>query len=400
LPVTPDDVRAAAAAIRGAVLCTPCTMSRTLSEITGAELWCKFENLQYTASFKERGALNFLLSLGEDERARGVVAASAGNHAQGVSYHARRLGIAATVVMPEATPFTKLERAEHLGAHIVLHGDDFTAALAEAKRLATETHATFVPAFDHPLVIAGQGTVGLEMLDAVPDLDAIVVPAGGGGLVAGIAVAVKDRAPNVEIVAAQSAHEPGLATALGSPVERDDGPTIAEGVAVRTPGELTVAIAREHVDRVVVVHDDTIEQAMALGLEIEKTVMEGAGAVALAAVLAERDRFADRRVGVVISGGNVDLRVLSSVILRALARSGRLVRLHIVIPDRPGELARVSQVVGDAYGNILDVVHHRDVLGVPVRETRLELSLEVRGREHADAVVSALRARHYDVEIV
>ncbi len=394
------DIEAAALRIAGTVVETPASRSRTLSEITGAEVFGKFENLQFTGSFKERGASNFLEQLDPGARDRGVVAASAGNHAQGVAYHARRLGIAATIVMPVGTPFSKVANTAHHDARIVLHGDDFAGAHAEACRLVAETGATLVPAFDDAHVIAGQGTVGLELLGQVPDLDAVLVPVGGGGLIAGVATAAKALRPGIEVVGVQSEGYPGLAHALGRAPAPVGGTTVAEGIAVAEPGALPLAIARTLVDDVVIVSEQRIEEAIALGVEIEKTVLEGAGAAALAALLDEPARFSGRRVGLIFSGGNIDARVLSSVLLRALARSGRVVRLHIEVPDRPGTLARVAQIVGAQRGNIVDVAHHRDLPGVAVTRTLLVLSIETRDRAHADAIVAALRADGLAVEIV
>jgi threonine dehydratase len=383
--VTAADVEQAARAIRDAVVHTPAAISRTLSEITGAEVWCKFENLQFTASFKERGACNFLLQLPESQRGAGVVAASAGNHAQGVAYHARRLGIAATIVMPRDTPFSKVTGTERLGATVVLEGTSYADALAAAQRIAEQRNATLVPAFDDPAIIAGQGTVALELLDAAPDLDAIVVPVGGGGLVAGVAIAAKHRRPGIEIIGVQSEHYPGMAAALGMHAAGEGGPTIAEGIAVSTPGTITRDIARELVDDIVVVAEETIERALALALEIEKVVVEGAGAAALAAVLEHADRFRGRRVGIVLTGGNIDLRVLASVILRALARSG------------PGILASVAQVIAEHQGNIVDVEHRRDLPGVALKSTLLDVSVETRDANHSEELVRALEEHGFAV---
>jgi threonine dehydratase len=397
LPVTLPDVRAAAAAIAGAVVLTPTTVSRTLSDITGARVWLKFENLQFTASFKERGALNFLLGLPDAARARGVVAASAGNHAQGLAYHAHRLGIPATIVMPADTPFTKITRTEVHEAEVVLAGADFAGALSTALARAADTGATFVPAFDDAKIIAGQGTVGLEILDAVPDVDTIVVPVGGGGLVSGIAVATKGLKPGIDIVGVQVEGYTGMVHALGYGPEPQPGPTIAEGIAVTTVGILTREIVGALVDDLLVVTEQHIEAAVALAAEIEKTVVEGAGAAGLAALVEFPERFRDRNVVVVLTGGNIDLRVLSSVLLRALARSGRLVRLAIEVTDRPGVLAAVAQVIGEQRGNIVDVAHRRDLPGVALKTTRLEVSVETRDRAHADAIVAALDQAGYRV---
>jgi threonine dehydratase len=397
LPVTRADVEAAAAAIRGAVVETPSTFSETLSEITGARVWLKFENLQFTASFKERGACNFLRLLPEGERAAGVVAASAGNHAQGLAYHAHRLGIPATVVMPIDTPFTKVTRAEHHGAAVVLAGDGFEGARAEALRLAETTGATFVPPFDDPAIIAGQGTVALEILAAAPEVDTIAVPVGGGGLISGIAVAAKAVRPEIAVVGAQLEGYTSMLYALGRGPAPDPVPTIAEGIAVTEAGELTRAIVGALVDDLLVVSEQGVEEAVALAIEIEKTVVEGAGAAGLAALVEHPERFRDRSVAVVLSGGNIDLRVLSSVLLRALARSGRIVRLVIEVPDRPGVLAAVAEIIGAERGNIVDVNHRRDLPGVALKRALLEVSVETRDQAHADEIVAALRAADFEV---
>jgi threonine dehydratase len=397
LPVTLADIEAAAAAIAGAVVVTPTAPSRTLSEITGARVWLKFENLQFTASFKERGALSFLLALSPERRAAGVVAASAGNHAQGLAYHAHRLGIPVTIVMPADTPFTKITRTEVHGAKVVLAGDGFAGALTTALEIAAETGATFVPPFDDTKIIAGQGTIALEILDAVPDADVIVVPVGGGGLASGIAIAAKAQRPDIEIVGVQVAGYTGMIHALGRGPEPVPGPTIAEGIAVAVPGALTREIVGRLVDDLLVAAEEHIETAVALAAEIEKTVVEGAGAAALAALLAYPERFRGRNVVVVLTGGNIDLRVLSSVLLRALARSGRLVRLEIEVPDRPGVLAAVAHAIGDMRGNIVDVTHRRDLPGVTLKRARLEVSVETRDRVHAEEIVTALEGAGFAV---
>jgi threonine dehydratase len=401
LPVTLADVQAAAEAIRGAVRLTPTSPSATLSAITGAHVSLKFENLQFTGAFKERGARNLLSLLSPAERARGVVAASAGNHAQGVAHHARLLDIAATIVMPADTPFAKVSNTAHLGARVVLEGSGYAGALAEAERIAHETGATIVPAFDDPRIIAGQGTIGLEVLAQTDAdaLDAVVVPIGGGGLVSGIAVAVKAIRPNVRIVGVQAEGYAGMMHALGRSPEPAGGPTIAEGIAVTEPGVLTRGIVAELVDDIVVVSEQRIEEAIALGAEIEKTILEGAGAAGLAALLEHPDEFRDRNVAVVLSGGNIDARTLASVLLRALARSGRLVRLQIELPDRPGVLAAVAQIVGGLHANIVDVEHRRDLPGVALKSVRLDLSVETRDRAHADEIVRALETGGFRVEV-
>lgn len=404
--VTIADIEVAAARLERHVVRTPCLRSDTLSAITGADIWLKFENLQYTASFKERGARNFLESLDAETRLRGIVAASAGNHAQGVAYHARLLGVPATIVMPESTPFTKVSRTEMECATVVIEGTDFATAYARAQSIAAATGATFVPAFDDPRIVAGAGTVGLEIVDQVPDVDTVVVPVGGGGLLAGIAIAVRARSRDARVIGVQSETHTAFAHRFGSD---DAAPTtttppraatnvatvattIAEGIAVTNPADLTIEIARRLVDDVLVVHEATIEAAITDLVEIEKTVVEGAGAAALAALLDHKARFGGRRCVLVLSGGNIDLRSLSSVVMRALARSGRLVRFRFLIPDLPGQLGRVAEIIGHERGNIIDVEHHRDRPGVAVRDAILELSVETRDTRHATAIADALDA--------
>ena len=399
LPVTLADVQAAAETVRGAVRETPTTHSETLSAITGARVWLKFENLQFTGSFKERGARNFLAHLSPADCKRGVVAASAGNHAQGVAYHAQLLGIAATIVMPAETPFTKVSNTAHHGARVVLEGSDYAGALAGAHRITHELGATLVPAFDDARIIAGAGTVGLEVLTQTSELDAVVVPIGGGGLISGIAVAIKALQPRVRVVGVQAEGYAGMMHALGRAERATGGPTIAEGIAVAAPGELTRAFVADLVDDIVVVSEQRIEEGIALGAEIEKTILEGAGAAGLAALLEYPEMFRDQNVGVVLSGGNIDPRLLSSVLLRALARSGRLVRLRIHLPDRPGVLASVAEIVGGLRANIVDVEHRRDLPGVALKSVRLDLSVETRDRAHADEIVKALEAGGFIVEV-
>jgi threonine dehydratase len=397
--VTLADIEAAASAIADAIIATPTSPSKTLAEITGAHaVWLKLENLQFTASFKERGARNFLVRLSPEARARGVVAASAGNHAQGVAYHAHLLGIAATIVMPSDTPFTKVTNTEHHGARVVLEGDGFAEARARAEQIAHDSGATFVPAFDDPLVIAGQGTVALEVLRDAPTVDTIVVPIGGGGLISGIAIAAKALHPDVRVVGVQVEGYEGMLCALGRAPTPHGGPTIAEGIAVKDTGAMTRDIVRELVDDILVVSDSCIEEAVGLALEIEKTVLEGAGAAALGALIAHGEHFRGRNVALICSGGNIDLRVLSSVILRALARTGRLVRLHVEVADRPGVLATISEIIGARGGNIIDVAHRRDLPGVALKSAQLELSIETRDAGHAASIVAALEAAGFRVE--
>ena len=387
--VTIDDVRAAAERLRGHVERTPSARSETLSSVLGRDVVLKFENLQFTAAFKERGALNKLLSLTDDERAAGVVAMSAGNHAQAVARHATRLGIDATIVMPARTPFVKVQRTQHLGATVVLHGDGLAEAAQEAQRLA-DGGRTFVHPYDDPAVVAGQGTVALELLEDHPELDALLVPTGGGGLLAGMAVVARSLRPDIRIVGAQSDRWPSM---LAATTGRDlpiGGATIAEGIAVPTAGTLTGRLVRELVDEIVTVHDTSVEEAMNLLLEIEKVVVEGAGAAGIAALLEHPSLLAGRQVGVVLSGGNVDPRLLASVIMRGLVRSGRLTRLQIEIPDVPGALGLVTTTVGQAGANIVEIAHERMLLDVSARSAELEVVIETYDHDHVDRVIAAL----------
>jgi threonine dehydratase len=398
LPVEFADVTRAATAIAGEVVRTPTLRSQTLSVITGADLWLKFENLQYTASFKDRGALNRLLHLSAEERARGVVAVSAGNHAQGVAYHATRLGIPAIIVMPRTTPNVKVASTEALGATVVLHGDDLTAAQAEAAALELRQGLIRVAPYDDAAVIAGQGTVALELFADVVDLDAVVVPVGGGGLLAGMAVVAAEVAPQVELIGVETELYPSMINRLrGSTEAVPGGATIAEGIGVAAAGRITSQIIGALVDDVVTVPESAIEQAVNLLLEIEKTVAEGAGAAGLAAVLADPARFRDRRVGLVITGGNIDPRMLASVIMRGLVRSGRLTRLSVSVTDVPGTLSTVAAIVGELRGNIVEVAHQRLFSDLSVKSTMLELAVETRDRDHADRIVEGLEAAGYPV---
>lgn len=399
LPVTLADVQSAGETIARTVVETPTSPSKTLSAMTGVDLCVKFENLQFTGSFKERGARNFLSRLSDDERARGVVAASAGNHAQGVAYHAQQLGIPATIVMPLDTPFTKITNTALHGANVVLEGADYEAALERAQAIEDETGARLVPGFDHPLIIAGQGTVALELLAAAPTIETVVVPVGGGGLISGIAVVVKAMRPDVTVVGVQSEGYPGMLHALGRCPAPSDGPTIAEGIAVTEPGLLTREIVSELVDEIVTVSEERIEEATALFVEIEKSVVEGAGAAPLAAVLQYAELFRGRKTALIASGGNIDARVLTSVLLRGLARSGRLIRLNVEVPDRPGALASITAVVAAARGNIIDLTHRRDLPGVALTSAYLELSIETRDRLHADEVVAAITSAGFRVAL-
>lgn len=395
LAVTADGVRLAAAAIEGQVVRTPTLYSSTLSAITGAELWLKFENLQFTSSFKDRGALYRLLQLTPDERRRGVVAMSAGNHAQGVAYHATRLGIPATIVMPRFTANVKVHSTETLGAKVELHGDDLGEAMDRAEELQRTEGLVWVPPYDDPFIIAGQGTCALELLADAPDLDVLVVPVGGGGLLAGMAVAARDLRPGIELIGVQSDLFPSMYDAVKHADLPIGGTTIAEGIAVPRAGALTAPIIAALVDDEVLVNEETIEDAINLLLDIEKTVAEGAGAAGLAAVLADPPRFAGRRVGIVLTGGNIDPRVLAAVVMHGLVRSGRLSRITVAVTDVPGALAGLATIIGEQGGNIVEVAHQRMFSDLSAKITEIEVAMEARDRQHTERIVEALaRAGH------
>lgn len=395
LPITLEDVRAAAELIAGQVVATPMTHSRTLSQITGAEVWVKFENLQFTASFKERGALNRLWHLSEAEKEAGIIAMSAGNHAQGVAYHARRLGIPATIVMPLTTPFNKVKHTRSHGARVILKGDTLDEATEHAFELRDAHGYTFIHPFDDALIIAGQGTCGLEMIEAVPDLEQVVVPVGGGGLIAGIATAVKGIKPGVEVVGVEAAMYPAMHAELRGEIPRTGGATIAEGIAVKQAGRLNMDVARALVDEIVLVEEDHLERAITLFVDVEKTVAEGAGAAGLAALLAHPARFSGRKIGLVLCGGNIDLRLLASVLTRALVRENRLANIRIVGDDRPGLLSKVSRIIGDTGANIIEVAHNRIALDVPAKGAEFDILMETRDAQHTQEVIDALSAAGY-----
>jgi len=388
-----DDVRDAATRIAGAVERTPCLHSRTLSQLTGAEVFLKFENLQFTASFKERGALNRLLLLQDDERERGVIAMSAGNHAQGVAYHAARLGIRSVIVMPKGTPNTKVKNTQVHGAEVVLEGESLTEAASHAQARAARDGLTFIHPYDDAAIIAGQGTIALEMLEDVPDLEVLVVPIGGGGLISGMATAAKALRPAIRVFGVESRSYRAMHQRLhGLPVEVG-GDTIAEGLAVRDVGKLTLEIVRRLVEDVLVVEEATIERAVVALIEIEKTVAEGAGAAGLAALLEHPQAFRGRRVGIPLCGGNIDTRVLAAVLMRGLVRDGRLVRLRVTMPDVSGSLAKVATLIGDAGGNIVEVQHQRLFGTASVKSPEVEFLIETRDRAHSKAIVAALGAK-------
>jgi threonine dehydratase len=392
LPVTPADVRAAAATIRGAVILTECNQSRTLGELCGCDIWLKFENLQFTSTFKERGALNRLTALSADERRRGVIAMSAGNHAQGVAYHAKRLGIPATIVMPAGTPMVKVENTRRHGAEVIVTGNTLEEAGAFALDHGKARGMILIHPYDDPKVIAGQGTIALEMLEAAPDLDTLVVPIGGGGLISGIAVMAKSLKPSLRIIGVQARLYPSMYNAVKAEQLPMRGDTLAEGIAVKAPGRITTPMVRDLVDDIVLVREDQIERAVATLISIEKTVVEGAGAAGLAAILAFPERFSGRNVGLVLTGGNIDTRLIASVLTRELAREGRLTQLSIDIVDRPGQLAAVAALLADAGANIIEVSHQRTFSDLPAKATLLQLVIETRDRAHLDDVMARLNA--------
>ena len=390
--VTLADIRRAADTIRGSVMVTACNESRTLGDICGCRLFLKFENLQFTATFKERGALNRLQALSPEERTRGVIAMSAGNHAQGVAYHAKRLGIPATIVMPTGTPMVKIENTRRHGAEVIITGQTLEECFAFVGAHAEQRGLILVHPYDDPLIIAGQGTIGLEMLEAAPELDILVVPIGGGGLISGIATAAKAIKPSLQIIGVQAQLYPSMYNAVKGTQLPMRGDTLAEGIAVKAPGRITTEIVRELVDDIVLVSEDQIERAVATLISIEKTVVEGAGAAGLAAVLAAPERFAGRKVGLVLTGGNIDTRLIASVLTRELAREGRLTQLALDIVDRPGQLAAVSILLADAGANIIEVSHQRTFSDLPAKATLLQLVIETRDSAHLDEVMAKLGA--------
>jgi threonine dehydratase len=394
-----EDVRRAAGLLRGQVIDTPCVHSETLSAITGARVALKLENLQYTGSFKDRGALVRLSALSAAERRRGVIAMSAGNHAQSVAYHARRLGIPAVIVMPTSTPNVKVGRTRAFGAQVILHGDSLAESASEADRIAAERNLVFIHPYDDPDVIAGQGTIGLEILRQAPETEVLVVPIGGGGLISGIATAAKALRPGIEVVGVETSGYPSMLRHLEGRRPEFASATIAEGIAVKRPGRITREIVRRLVDRILLVDEPEIEQAVLLLVEVEKTVAEGAGAVPLAAVRRYPEGFAGRQVTLVISGGNIDMPVLSTIIQRGLVRSGRLARFSVSMRDRPGELALVAGLVGRAGGNIVQVLHQRIFTELPLQATEIQLVLQTRGPDHVGELQARLEEAGYEVRV-
>ncbi len=400
LPVSLADVREARARIRDSIVRTPTLISRTLSGMTGAQVFLKFENLQFTAAYKERGALNTLLQLSDAARAKGVIAASAGNHAQGVAYHANRLGIPSTIVMPRTTPTVKVVQTESHGATVVLEGETFDAAYAHARVLEAERGFTFVHPFDDPRVIAGQGTVALEMFEDVPELDTLLTPIGGGGLISGMATVARAQSHRVEVVGVQAELYPSMYNRIRGTHLPCAGDTLAEGIAVKEPGGLTAQMVAALVDDIVLVGERNLEEAVSLLLQIEKTVVEGAGAAGLAALLAFPERFRGRHVGVVLCGGNIDTRLLANVLLRDLARSGRLARLRVRLQDQPGALYNVARIFDQQRVNIIEVYHQRIFTTLPAKGLITDIECETRDAAHLDRLIAALRAGGYETSLV
>ena len=392
------DIEAAALRLQGQLLDTPCVASKTLSQITGANIFLKFENLQYTASFKERGACNKLAQLSPEEQRRGVIAMSAGNHAQGVAYHAQRLGLRAVIVMPRFTPGVKIERTLGFGAEVILHGDTLDESRSHALRLAEDEGLVFVHPYDDEAIVAGQGTVGLEMLRAVPGLDTLVVAVGGGGLIAGMATAAKALKPGIEIIGVQTSRFPAMVNAIKGTQHPQGGSTIADGIAVGTPGVIPQAIIARLVDDMVLVEEGDIEQAMVMLLEIEKTLVEGAGAAGLAALLKYPARFKGKKVGLVLCGGNIDPLLLAAIIERGMVRAGRLARIRVSARDVPGSLAQITATVAGAGANINEVHHQRAFTMLSAQNVEIELVIQTRGRNHIEQVLQALRAAGFEAQ--
>jgi threonine dehydratase len=398
-PPSIDDIRAAAKRIEGSVVRTPTLMSRTLSEIVGAEVWLKFENLQFTAAYKERGALNRLLQLSDAECARGVITASAGNHAQAVAYHAKRLGIPATIVMPSPTPMVKVTQTEGHGAHVILYGPVFDDAYAKAREMEAEKGLTFVHPFDDPAVIAGQGTIALEMFEDAPDLDMLCVPVGGGGLLSGVGTAARALKPGIELIGVETELYPSMKSALdGGSVLTAGGDTLAEGIAVKEPGQLTSRILKDLRAEILLVAERDIERAVAMLVAIEKTVVEGAGAAGLAAMLSFPEKFTGRKVGTVLCGGNIDTHLLAYVLVRDLARQGRMARLRIAAQDRPGALASIAACCQTAQVNIIEIYHSRIFTRLPAKDTMIEVECEARDPQAIDALIQMLESKGFHVE--
>ena len=393
-----QDIQAAAQRLHGHLLRTPCVASQTLSDITGAQVFLKFENLQFTASFKERGACNKLAQLTPEQSARGVIAMSAGNHAQGVAYHAQRLGLHAVIVMPRYTPGVKVERTRGFGAEVILHGDTLEESRSHAFALAEQRQLTFVHPYDDDAIIAGQGTVALEMLEDVPDLDTLIVAIGGGGLISGMATVAKALKPSMDVVGVQTVRFPAMFNAIQGTAHPQGTSTIAEGIAVGTPGRIPMDVIRARVDDLLLVDEGDIEQALVMLLEVEKTLVEGAGAVGLAALLKYPERFKGKRVGLVLCGGNIDPLLLAAIIERGMVRAGRLARIRVGARDVPGSLARITATVAEAGANIEEVHHQRAFTTLSAQNAEVELVVQTRGHAHVNEVLAVLRQAGFDAQ--
>ena len=397
LPVTVDDILAARTRISGSIVKTPTLISQTFSQMLGCNVYLKFENLQFTAAYKERGALNRLLQLDEAAKAKGVIGASAGNHAQGLADHGKRLGVPVTIVMPTTTPIVKVTQTQGHGATVVQYGEKFDDAYAHARKLEVEQGLTFIHPFDEPDIIAGQGTVGLEMLEDAPQIDTLIIPIGGGGLFSGIATAARAMKPDIRLIGVQAELYPSMYDFIKGADLACDGDTLAEGIAVKQPGELTRRFVERLADDVLLVTERRLEEAVSLLLQIEKTVVEGAGAAGLAALLSYREQFAGRNVGLILTGGNIDTRLLANVLLRDLARSGRLARLRIILQDRPGALFHVARIFDQEAVNILELSHQRIFTNLPAKGLSLDVECETRDGAHLQRLITALGAAGYEV---
>ncbi|ASY45047.1 MAG: threonine ammonia-lyase [Sphingobium sp.] len=397
LPITVDDILAARTRIAGSIVKTPTLISQTLSTMLGCKVYLKFENLQFTAAYKERGALNRLLQLDDAAKAKGVIAASAGNHAQGLAYHGKRLGVPVTIVMPTTTPTVKVTQTQGHGATVVQYGEKFDDAYAHARLLEVEQGLTFIHPFDEPDIMAGQGTVALEMLEDAPEIDTLIIPIGGGGLFSGMATAARAMKPDIRLVGVQAELYPSMYDFIKGADLACDGDTLAEGIAVKQPGELTRRFVERLADDVLLVDERRLEEALSLLLQIEKTVVEGAGAAGLAALLTYRDQFVGRNVGLILTGGNIDTRLLANVLLRDLARSGRLARLRIILQDRPGALFHVAKIFDQEAVNILELAHQRIFTNLPAKGLSLDVECETRDRAHLQRLIAALGEAGYEV---
>ena len=397
LSISLADVQAARERLRGSIYYSPCPHSQMLSALTGQQIYLKLENLQMTGSFKERGALNRIATLTPEQTSRGVVAASAGNHAQGVAYHATTRGIRSIIVMPLATPLVKVTATRNFGAEVVLHGANYDEACEEATRICTAEGMTFIHPFDDPIVMAGQGTIGLELLEQVPELQAVVVPIGGGGLIGGIACAIKESRPDIRVIGVQTSRLPSMAAAIEQhhPVTLSSATTIADGIAVRRAGDVTFPVVERYVDEIVTVDEDEIASSILVLLEREKTLAEGAGATALAALIQKKTTLKSEHTAVLVCGGNIDVTLLSRIIERGLVQDGRLIRLRIHLLDKPGALAELTRLIADYRANIVDTLHNRAYYGVNLGDTVIDITMETRGREQVEELLAALTAEGY-----